>query len=270
MFKLSPLKIILLIGFFFVSVKSSFSETIESFMDIKESEKTVWVGIIPDKQFDFYLIDDFENKIHWFIEERSAHEITDKFIKKIPAPGNSKNPVKRKKSLMHKLDLSYAKRSAKTHSRAEIKEPQYSYEIQGFFQNPGEDMIILNVPESLDFKKNIEAIPRALAVWINSSRKAQHTLYAIFSNYNNKKIPVKIAVLNFKGWERIEIQIPRHIAARNPEKAHKLDFNFLGFKLMSSSNEEPAFYRMIIDQPILLVDRSQDFYPGAEIKDNWK
>ncbi|MDH5720852.1 MAG: hypothetical protein OEZ13_09610 [Spirochaetia bacterium] len=277
MTRLSPLKSLLLIGFFFIILTGPFdpkfnlaSQPINDFQNVEKKSAAMWQGILPGKAFDFYLIDDFEEKIHWSIQKRSAHEITAKFIEKEPFFLQSKNPVKREKALMFMLDRQYANRSAKASGRNALKDPKYSYEILFHFQNPGKDLLILNLPTANNLKKTIQGIPRAIALWINNDKPVKHTLYALFSNSNGVFLPVKISTLDFNGWQRFEINLPWSLAAKNPKKAHLYDFTFHGLKLKSSSKEQSGFYRFIIDQIIILVDRSQEHYPGAQIKDSWK
>ena len=228
---------------------------------------TNWRGITPSKIYDIMLLEDFENKVSWYIKTRQSINAYGRFIKKEPLYPDSKNSYLKQTDQLFSTDDRLLRESAGLHQRNQPDPAKFSFEVQAFFNQPGHDSLELRPRRGKPHR--IKGRPRSVAMWVYGVNK-KHTLFALFSNHTQKVYPVKISRLDFVGWERLEVVIPPHIQRRNPAYSNQFDFQFVGLKVVSNARETPGLFLFNFDNVMVLVDREEEVYPGSKISDKWK
>ena len=148
-----------------------------------------------------------------------------------------------------------------------MEQALYSYELHCFFENPGLDSIKFE-PNKRFVKTYYEGRPLAISLWVYGMNK-RHKLFAVFTNYTKHKYLVPISSLDFTGWNRLYAKIPSYIQRRNPRRETRYDFTFKGFIIKSHKAEDSGLFLFTYDQVMLLIDTSEETYPGSDIKDKF-
>ena len=230
-----------------------------------EDSSIIWGSQSPGKELEFYLFEDFESNLQWINPRAAAVSHEHRFVYLNPL--NDKKAKKEQKE-KYQSDLDKLIRSAEIHWRAKPKKQSLSYEVRCFFIRPGKDKVVLQPHHGTLGKFRVEGLPKVFSLWVKSSGK-RHKLYAIFSNYTGRKLPVSLGNLDFEGWLRLEQVIPKSLIKRNPKNANRHEITFEGLKIQSHKSEESGLFIVVFDLMMLTLNKNQDEYPGAQMKDRF-
>ena len=228
---------------------------------------TVWKNLRPSEDIDFFVLDDFEERIKWNLGNSLGIQSTLRFVDNSPVDKNLQNYENPDLEKTFRYETGVLEDSAKIHGRKFSKTQRSAQELTVFFSNPGYDYQVIETPAK--DKHFISGRPVAISVWVYGKNK-KHIVYALFSNQIHEKIPVRIGDLNFKGWKRLEASIPASVSHRNRLNRNVREFRFDGFKITSHPHENTGSFSFLHDLVCVMVDIRGDEYSGSKMKDNWK
>lgn len=132
------------------------------------------------------------------------------------------------------------------------------------FQTPGKDQFFIRPVKPIA----LAAQPVRISFWVKSNRYL-HTLSLVLKNANGLEVRVPAGRLDFRGWRRIELELPVEMHERGRRLERRYSSQFLGILVESNAREPAGQAALSIDQMILLSDYADFRYPGAEIQDTW-
>jgi hypothetical protein len=132
------------------------------------------------------------------------------------------------------------------------------------FQNPGKEHFTIRPASPI----RLAAQPVRISFWLHSNRYL-HTMSLLLKNADGLEIRVPAGRLDFRGWRRIELDLPVQMHERGRRLERRYSSQFLGIAIESNPHEPAGQAAISIDQMILLSDYADFRYPGADIQDTW-
>ena len=231
---------------------------------LSAADSYIWRQMPVDPGLDAVVVDDFEERIKWTVSTQKAIPYKQRFVER--NPGEKDEYGLSPSSDLFEKDYTYSQESAKLNSRPKLKASKYAAEFLMQFPEPGIDQALFLIPHEVH--NVVQGRPLAMSIWIYGYGK-NHSLYAVISNSQHKKMKLKLSSMNFYGWKRIEVQIPISMHRRNRKTGGFHDFRIDGLLVASHRKEKPGHYNLIVDLIEVLVDKSEN-YSGQRIIDNWK
>lgn len=232
-----------------------------------KAEEALWYGLNPSRVYDFVLVDNFENPLPWRFGEKKAVESFSRLVS-VDFPQKYRQEEE-KYAQSFVVDEEFVKKSAiifqRNLSDFSQKEANKARELFLSFMHPGKERETYLLKKPITFTGIVKAV-----VFYLKSHNYQHSLYLLVSA---PKIPLQeiyIRDLDFQGWQRFEVKIPAFYLRRNPKKQNLYEFTFHGFSIKSHFRENPGYCHLVLDQILVLVDRSEELLPGFEQKDQWR
>ena len=232
----------------------------------KNKENTsLWLFVKPDQNKEIYLLEDFESNLPWQIRPVRANRYIHRFVFANPITENKNFQGIEDIQKAYRSDLKKIEDSSNIHKRSKVSEQNHSYELRCIFESPGDDFVVLYPNPNSTRIFRLKGLPRLFALWVKGNRK-KHKLYALFSSYENKDIPVYMGDLNFPGWQRLEQLIPPYLVKRNFYRDNQYEITFKGLKIQSHHAESPGLFITAIDLLMLFSDHAPNQYPGHQMK----
>lgn len=225
----------------------------------------MWHGILPQKPYDFFLLDHFENDFIWEVSSKHAVQsyVTVKGIS--PQFPYKPTPIEQETEAMYRQDFQYTVESAKNFNRPKPPEPKRSMQVTAFISHPGNEHILISPKAEIV----IPGKARAMSVWVKGPNR-KHSLRAVFRQPNGTTYDLFLGKLNFTGWARMESPIPANLQKRDPKNLKRYSLTFVGFKIATFFREEPGSMIFSLDLPLVLTDRAEESTPFERYKDIWK
>lgn len=132
------------------------------------------------------------------------------------------------------------------------------------FQTPGRNQFVIRPVEPV----RLPGQPLRVSIWVKSGGYL-HTLKFVFRNANGLKVDVPAGRLDFRGWRRIELNLPQEMHERGRRLEHRYSSSLESIVVESSPHEKAGAVSLSLDQFILLSDYHEFRYPGADIQDTW-
>lgn len=132
------------------------------------------------------------------------------------------------------------------------------------FNNPGRQNYLLGPARPY----YLRGFLRRFSVWVRSDNY-RHRLSLVLEDSFGRRHVLSLGTLNFKGWRRLEIQLPSEFATRNKRQTEQYRARFRGFYIQSHKREPRSTCVLLLDHMNFLADRSEWVYPGSQIKDDW-
>ncbi|MES0490262.1 MAG: flagellar filament outer layer protein FlaA [Leptospirales bacterium] len=224
----------------------------------------IWRGMAIDKQLDVIVIDDFEERVAWKIPYKKAIEDHTRFVERSPIEKGYREEGANR--ILFASDFEYASKMANLHARLPLAKSRFALELLTYFSKPGKQFTVIEVPEEIH--TYVRGRPVAFSIWIFGNDK-RHTLYAILENDRGQTFEIEISDLNFKGWLRIEKQVPDYVLKKIKKRSGEYKFRFKGLKLQSHKNEAVGFYSLVVDFIGVLIELEPHRYPGYKMEDKW-
>ncbi len=219
----------------------------------------LWNHTLPSKNLQFYLIEDFEEQLTWQVQNQRAIPSTTKFTPNTPLTQNDNNRT-------HFFnDINRLSLSNKWHIENPRSQNIYAYEVHCFFNKPGVDFVILRPNKKHLRELTVLGFAKIFSLWVYSTRQ-NHKLSSIFRNSLGKLQTVSLTTLDFNGWRRVEIVVPKNTNTRNAKQGNHYSLTFVGLKVQSHKSAKPGLFVMALDNIILLLDHRYNTYPGSKLK----
>lgn len=106
------------------------------------------------------------------------------------------------------------------------------------------------------------------SLWVHSNSYL-HRLVLLFENANGKEVRVSAGSLYWKGWRRLDLQLPQSLFKRGRRAKNRYLHKFTGFLIISHPRADPGDVALLLDNLIVLTDIREFRYPGVEYSDNW-
>ncbi|PJZ70389.1 flagellar assembly protein FlaA [Leptospira perolatii] len=185
--------------------------------------------------------------------------------------GNNLWEVYRGYSFLNHVELtSQVPKSAHFQKEKELYKdaPQEEYRsllIHTFFENPKHEHIELRPKEPIRLPLGI---PTRLFFWAYSFNH-NAVIELVLKQRKSKEIILEVADLKFDGWKRIEKRLD--IPAKNIKLNQSLSFpiEVMAIRIKPNPFQPKGEFIVYLDRMGILIDKREESYPGAEIKDNW-
>lgn len=142
--------------------------------------------------------------------------------------------------------------------------PNHVLGVKGFFQERGFDRIEVRPPHEYVIKGKA----RQFSVWV-LGRKFRHTLTLKLRDYRGKLHHLPMGRLDFFGWRKMTVTVPGWLPQSTRYALLDKNLHFVSLYVTSDVHEVPGQFYFYLDGLKAMVDKSENSYPGSEIKDNW-
>ena len=199
------------------------------------------------------VLEDFEEAEDWVAKATSPIGQTDsiKLIQRgqIRATGDEDNapPIEEAYSLAQSPD-----------------NPNHIMGIKTHFEDSGFDRVEFKPPH--EYKINGKA--RQFSVWV-LGRNFRHTLYIKLRDYRGKLHKLRMGRLNFFGWRKMTVVVPGWLPQSTRYSLLGRNLRFVSLFVVSDYHEPRGIFYFYVDGLKALIDRTEQNYPGSEIKDSW-
>ncbi|MCS6984796.1 MAG: hypothetical protein NZM25_06710 [Leptospiraceae bacterium] len=229
--------------------------------------ESFWQDLLKSGRYDFYLIEDFEEPRSWRFGEAKAVPSFSRTVM-VDFPQNYREHEKEAAELFLNDQVLATKSAAlfgrKTLER-ESSQKNRARELFLSFMHPGKERASYLLEKPL----TLLGSARSLTFYVKS-HQYRHSLFVLISSPGLGVQELYAGDLDFEGWRRFETKLPAFYLRRNPQRQNFYEITFHGFSVKSHFRENPGFCHLVLDQITLLIDRSEEFLPGALQKDNWR
>jgi hypothetical protein len=176
--------------------------------------------------------------------------------------------------------LSYSTRLELISNIPEEKAYQNEQKILEQFTNSGNGKTSLSVHTHFTYQGKeiflmkprvpifVKGYLKRFSIWVYSN-DYKHALELVMLDTFKKRHFVRIGKLDFRGWKRFDIALPKEFSTRNKRSNEPYRSDITGLLIRSNHFEKRDSCHIIIDNFNFLVDRTEWIYPGSEIRDNW-
>ncbi|MDR2589117.1 MAG: flagellar filament outer layer protein FlaA [Spirochaetales bacterium] len=145
------------------------------------------------------------------------------------------------------------------------EEDKYVLGIKTEFFHRGDATIAIEPSRPI----NIAGIAKTLSVWV-VGRNVNHTLRAIFRDFNGKPFELTVGTLNFSGWKQLTFAVPPEIGQRNPHYGTLTGISFLGFRIDCDLTETYGSYYLYFDDLRVITDLfTEESRDEDDMLDTW-
>ncbi len=142
--------------------------------------------------------------------------------------------------------------------------PNHILGVKTYFSDRGFDRVELSPPHELA----IRGKARQFSVWV-LGRNFRHTLFIKLRDYRGKIHKLRIGMLNFFGWRKMTVVVPGWLPQSTRYALLGRHLHFVSLFVVSDYHEPRGDFYFYVDGLKALIDRGEQSYPGAEIKDSW-
>lgn len=136
--------------------------------------------------------------------------------------------------------------------------------VKTYFKDRGFDRVEVKPPHEYIVK----GIGRQISLWV-LGRKFRHSLYVKLRDYRGKLHKLRVGRLDFLGWKRMQITIPGWLPQSTRYSQFDKNLHFVSLFVESDKNDVGGTFYFYLDAMVMKVDKSENSYPGSEIKDTW-
>lgn len=142
--------------------------------------------------------------------------------------------------------------------------PNHILGVKTYFGDRGFDRVEIAPPHEYVIKGKA----RQFSLWV-LGRKFRHTMYIKVRDYRGKTHKLRLGRLDFFGWRKLTVTVPGWLPQSTRYASLDKNLHFVSLFVESDVHEVGGSYYFYVDGLKTLVDRSEQQYPGSEIKDNW-
>jgi hypothetical protein len=142
--------------------------------------------------------------------------------------------------------------------------PNHIMGVKTFFDNRGFDRVEISPPHELVIKGKA----RQFSVWV-LGRKFRHNMSVKIRDYRGKIHTLPLGRLDFFGWRKLTVTVPGWLPQSSRYSMLDKNLHFVSLFVTSDVHEVPGEFYFYVDGLKVMVDKSEQAYPGTEIKDNW-
>ena len=146
----------------------------------------------------------------------------------------------------------------------EAKNPNHILGVKTHFEDRGFDRVEIMPPHEYVIKGKA----RQFSVWV-LGRKFRHTLYIKLRDYKGKLHRLRVGRLDFFGWRKMTITVPGWLPQSTRYSLLDKNLHFVSLYVESDVHEVGGKFYFYVDILKAMIDRSEQEYPGSEIKDSW-
>lgn len=144
------------------------------------------------------------------------------------------------------------------------KNPNHILGVKTRFEDRGFDRVEISPPHEFVIKGKA----RQFSVWV-LGRKFRHTMYVKLRDYRGKIHKLRLGRMDFFGWRRMTITVPGWLPQSNRYSLLDKNLHFVSLFVVSDHHEVGGDFYFYVDILKTMIDRSEQQYPGSEVKDNW-
>ncbi|MCB1321038.1 MAG: endoflagellar filament sheath protein [Leptospiraceae bacterium] len=142
--------------------------------------------------------------------------------------------------------------------------PNHILGVKTYFQDRGFDRVEVMPPHEFVIKGKA----RQFSIWV-LGRKFRHTLYLKLRDYRGRIHKLRMGRLDFFGWRKLTVTVPGWLPQSTRYSMLDKNLHFVSLFVESDVHEIGGTFYFYIDGLKALIDRSEQVYPGSEIRDNW-
>ena len=146
----------------------------------------------------------------------------------------------------------------------EPKSPNHILGVKTRFEDRGFDRVEIRPPHEFVIKGKA----RQFSVWV-LGRKFRHTLYIKLRDYRGRIHKLRLGRLDFFGWRKLSVVVPGWLPQSTRYSLLDKNLHFVSLYVVSDVHEVPGDFYFYVDILKAMIDRTEQQYPGSEIKDNW-
>ncbi|MBX7087754.1 MAG: endoflagellar filament sheath protein [Leptospirales bacterium] len=142
--------------------------------------------------------------------------------------------------------------------------PNHILGIKTYFDNRGFDRVEVKPPHEYVIKGKA----RQFSVWV-LGRKFRHNMSLKLRDYRGNTHNLPLGRLDFFGWRKLTVTVPGWLPQSTRYALLDKNLHFVSLFVTSDVHEVPGQFYFYVDGLKALVDKSENAYPGSEVKDNW-
>jgi hypothetical protein len=142
--------------------------------------------------------------------------------------------------------------------------PNHILGVKTWFEERGFDRVEVKPPH--EYK--ITGKARQFSIWV-LGRNFRHTLSIKLRDYRGTIHKLRLGQLDFFGWRKMTVTVPGWLPQSTRYSMLDKNLHFVSFFVTHDVHEVPGQFYFYMDGLKALVDKSEQNYPGSEIKDNW-
>lgn len=215
----------------------------------EESVKALQSLLSDSKEYQLFPMELFDGDMPWRIDRNTSYLQSLKFI----------NKTSDSEAYKTESGLYYNEKS-----RGLTKNPLRALQVHSNIEIPGRDRVYIKpqVPRSLPAGE-----PILVCIWVYSNNYDSN-LKLVLQETGKREFAIDLGSLRFKGWKRIEKQIPKN---PKPERLNLFKFSryeLSGLLIETSRHQNKESISVYFDQMGILMEKPAS-YPGSEIPDGW-
>lgn len=214
-----------------------------------EAQVRLWDGLVTTRKdrYEIVVVEPFENLRRW--KSRAASTPLDeiRYVFKTP----NERAFQLDKDLLHAWapdDLEF----------------EQSLLVHTNFSVPGEQVYAAYPDRPIPIK----GLPERMCLWVHSEGY-HHRLVFIFRNADDREVRVELPPLIWKGWRRVDVNLPDALKRRGRRAGHHTGAHLTGFLIESHRLSGAGEVAVLLDNLAILTDTVDLRYPGSEIPDQW-
>lgn len=142
--------------------------------------------------------------------------------------------------------------------------PNHILGVKTYFNERGFDRVEIFPPHEY----TIRGKARQFSIWA-LGRNFRHTMYVKLRDYRGRTHTLRLGRLDFFGWRRLTATVPGWLPQSTRYSMLDKNLHFVSLFVVSDHHEVGGQFYFYVDGLKALIDRSEQQYPGSEIKDNW-
>lgn len=144
------------------------------------------------------------------------------------------------------------------------RNPNHILGVKTYFADRGFDRVEIAPPHEFVIKGKA----RQFSIWV-LGRKFRHTLYIKLRDFRGRIHKLRLGRLDFFGWRRLTVTVPGWLPQSTRFSLLDKNLHFVSLFVVSDHHEIGGTFYFYVDNLKALIDRTEQQYPGSEIKDNW-
>lgn len=146
----------------------------------------------------------------------------------------------------------------------EAKNPNHILGVKTYFADRGFDRVEVSPPHEFVIKGKA----RQFSVWV-LGRNFRHTIYIKLRDYRGKIHKLRLGRMDYFGWRKMTVTVPGWLPQSTRYSLLDRNLHFVSLFVESDVHEVGGKFYFYVDILKAMIDRSEQQYPGSEIKDNW-
>jgi len=142
--------------------------------------------------------------------------------------------------------------------------PNHILGVKTYFSDRGFDRVEIHPPHEYVIKGKA----RQFSVWV-LGRKFRHTMSIKLRDYRGTIHKLPLGRLDYFGWRKLTVTVPGWLPQSSRYALLDKNLHFVSLFVTSDVHEVPGQFYFYVDGLKAMVDKSENAYPGSEIKDNW-